>query len=182
MLDQEINEQLGELQKELSRLKKVTDYIDAAKDNSNSIITELASVQQNYTVYTDKIYNLYKQYVSELKQNAEIQINDGVSKFESTGNKIDTANQENLDETKRLLEHYKKIVEVTDKLAKTIEGVDFPSRLSGIDSKIKELNEGQTLNNQRLDIQYKEIKTIKIISFIICGLIVIGTVSIILVK
>lgn len=31
MLDQQINEQLGLLQKELSRLKTVTDYIDGAK-------------------------------------------------------------------------------------------------------------------------------------------------------
>jgi len=50
MLDQEINEQLGLLQKELSRLKTVTDYIDGAKENSISIITELEKVQQNYAV------------------------------------------------------------------------------------------------------------------------------------
>ena len=48
MLDQEINEQLGHLQNELKRLKTVTDYIDGAKENSISIITELEKVQQNY--------------------------------------------------------------------------------------------------------------------------------------
>ncbi len=36
MLDQQINEQLGLLQKELERLKSVTDYIDSAKENSLS--------------------------------------------------------------------------------------------------------------------------------------------------
>ena len=69
MLDQQINEQLGLLQKELSRLKTVTDYIDGAKENSISIIAELKKVQQNYAVYTDKIFNLYKQYVDDLKKN-----------------------------------------------------------------------------------------------------------------
>ncbi len=184
MLDQEINEQLGHLQNELKRLKTVTDYIDGAKENSISIITELEKVQQNYAVYTDKIFNLYKQYVTDLKQNTEIQINDGVLKFETTGNKIDTTNKEKLVETKRLLEQYKKIVEATDSLVKTLESVDFPTRLSTIDNNIKvldtALNEVQTVINQRLDFQDKEIKTLKTTSFVICGLIVIGTIAIIL--
>ena len=196
MLDQQINEQLGLLQKELSKLKTVTDYIDSAKENSMSIIVELEKVQQNYAVYTDKIFNLYKQYVTDLKQNTEIQINDGVLKFETTGNKIDTTNKEKLVETKRLLEQYKKIVEATDNLVKTLESVDFPIRLSTIDTNIKAVNSAlneakqsieknaannQTIIIQRLDLQDKEIKTLKTILFVICGLIIIGTVATILV-
>jgi hypothetical protein len=196
MLDQQINEQLGLLQKELSKLKTVTDYIDGAKENSISIIVELEKVQQNYAVYTDKIFNLYKQYVTDLKQNTEIQINDGVLKFETTGNKIDTTNKEKLVETKRLLEQYKKIVEATDNLVKTLESVDFPTRLSTIDKNIKAVNsalneakqsieknatDNQAIIIQRLDLQDKEIKTLKTILFVICGLIIIGTVATILV-
>lgn len=192
MLDQQINEQLGLLQKELSRLKTVTDYIDGAKENSISIIAELEKVQQNYAVYTDKIFNLYKQYVDDLKKNTEIQINDGVLKFETTGNKIDTTNKEKLVETKRLLEQYKKIVEATDNLVKTLEAVDFPTRLSTIDKNIQAVNsalneakqsienkqsENQTILLQRLDQQDKEIKLLKTVLFVICGLIVIGTVA-----
>ena len=196
MLDQQINEQLGLLQKELSRLKTVTDYIDVAKENSISIIAELEKVQQNYAVYTDKIFNLYKQYVDDLKKNTEIQINDGVLKFETTGNKIDTTNKEKLVETKRLLEQYKKIVEATDNLVKTLEAVDFPTRLSSIDKNIQAVNsalneakqsienkqsENQSVLLQRLDQQDKEIKLLKTVLFVICGLIVIGTVASILV-
>ena len=196
MLDKEINEQLGLLQVELKRLKTVTDYIDGAKENSISIITELEKVQQNYAVYTDKIFNLYKQYLNDLKQNTEIQINDGVLKFETTGNKIDITNKEKLVETKRLLEQYKKIVEATDTLVKTIEKVDFPTRLSTIDANIKTVNsalneakqsieKNVTANHsiiiQRLDLQDKEIKTLKTILFVICGLIIIGTVATILI-
>lgn len=196
MLDQQINEQLGLLQKELSRLKTVTDYIDGAKENSISIIAELEKVQQNYAVYTDKIFNLYKQYVDDLKKNTEIQINDGVLKFETTGNKIDTTNKEKLVETKRLLEQYKKIVEATDNLVKTLEAVDFPTRLSTIDKNIQAVNsalneakqsienkqsENQSVLLQRLDQQDKVIKLLKTVLFVICGLIVIGTVATILV-
>lgn len=192
MLDQQINEQLGLLQKELSRLKTVTDYIDGAKENSISIIAELEKVQKNYAVYTDKIFNLYKQYVDDLKKNTEIQINEGVLQFETTGNKIDTTNKEKLVETKRLLEQYKKIVEATDSLVKTLEAVDFPTRLSTIDKDIQTVNlalneakqsieskqsENQTILLQRLDQQDKEIKLLKTVLFVICGLIVIGTVA-----
>lgn len=192
MLDQQINEQLGLLQKELSRLKTVTDYIDGAKENSISIIAELEKVQKNYAVYTDKIFNLYKQYVDDLKKNTEIQINEGVLQFETTGNKIDTTNKEKLVETKRLLEQYKKIVEATDSLVKTLEAVDFPTRLSTIDKDIHAVNsalneakqsieskqsENQTILLQRLDQQDKEIKLLKTVLFVICGLIVIGTVA-----
>lgn len=197
MLDQQINEQLGLLQKELSRLKTVTDYIDGAKENSNSIITELEKVQQNYTVYTDKIFNLYKQNVDDLKKNTEIQINDGVLKFETTGNKIDTTNKKKLVETKRLLEQYRKIVEATDNLVKTLEAVDFPTRLSAIDKNIQAVNsalneakqsieskqnENLTTLLQRLDQQDKEIKLLKTVLFVACGLIVIGIIATIFIK
>lgn len=192
MLDQQINEQLGLLQKELSRLKTVTDYIDGAKENSISIIAELEKVQKNYAVYTDKIFNLYKQYVDDLKKNTEIQINEGVLQFETTGNKIDTTNKEKLVETKRLLEQYKRIVEATDSLVKTLEAVDFPTRLSTIDKNIQAVNSAlneakQSIENKqsenknillkRLDTQDKEIKLLKTVLFVICGLIVIGTVA-----
>lgn len=192
MLDEQINEQLGLLQKELGRLKTVTDYIDDAKENSISIIAELENVQQNYAVYTDKIFNLYKQYADDLKKNTQIQINDGVLQFETTGNKIDTTNKEKLVETKRLLEQYKKIVEATDNLVKTLEAVDFPTRLSTIDKNIQAVNsalneakqsienkqsENQTILLQRLDQQDKEIKLLKTVLFVICGLIVIGTIA-----
>lgn len=194
MIDQQINEQLGLLQKELEKLKSATQYIEEAKGNSDRIIVELEIIQQNYAVYTDKIFNLYKQYVNDLKKNAEIQINDGVLNFETTGNRIDTTNKEKLVETKRLLEQYRKIVEATDNLVKTLETVDFPTRLSAINMNIKAVNtalneakqsiekkqsDNQVLLIQRLNEQDKEIKMMKTILFTICGLVVIGVVTII---
>ncbi len=197
MLDQEINEQLGLLQNELKRLKTVTDYIDGAKESSVNIIAELEKVQQNYTVYTDKIFNLYKQNVTDLKQNTEIQINDGVLRFETTGNKIDTTNKEKLVETKRLLEQYRKIVEATDSLVNTLESVDFPTRLSAIDTNIKAVEtalnttrvsieknmaSSQAIVIERLDLQDKANNFLKIMLFVICGLIVLGAVGMFVIK
>jgi hypothetical protein len=190
MLDQEINEQLGLLQNELIRLKTVTDYLDNAKENSESIIIELEKVQVNYTNYTDKIFNLYKQYVTELKLNTENQINAGVTKFETTGDKIDKTNSEKLIETKRLLEQYKHVVEATDNLVKTLENVDFPKRLSSIDIKIAEIdakiNNLETIANDNqnaiLQLLIKQKKESKISTIIISLLIIICTVAIIFLK
>ena len=137
-----------------------------------------------------------KQYISDLKQNTQIQINEGVLKFETTGNQIDTTNKEKLFETKRLLEQYKKIVEATDSLVKTLEGVDFPNRLAAIDNNIKAVQsalndakqsienkatDNQNLILQRLNHQDKEIKLLKTVLFVIFGLIILGTVATILV-
>ena len=72
-----------------------------------------------------------------------------------------------------------------------MEKVDFPTRLLSIEDKIQALNsalnkakqaienkqtENQTILLQRLDQQDKEIKLLKTVLFVICGLIVIGTV------
>lgn len=185
MLDQQINEQLGLLQNELSKLKSLTDYLEKVKYSSSSIIEELDKVQQNYTVYTDKIFSLYKQYLNDLKQNTEIQINDGVLRFETTGNKIDATNKEKLIEIKRLLEQHKKIAESTDNLVKTLESVDFPARLSCIDSNINSVNNALVDNHyqiiQRIGVQDATLKSLKNILFVACGLILVGTVSIIII-
>jgi len=196
MLEQEINEQLGLLQEELSRLKKATDYIDGARESSESVITELEKVQQNYAVYTDKIFGLHKQYADDLKKNTEIQVNEGVLKFETTGNKIETVNREKLVETKRLLEQYKKTVEATDNLVTKLDAIDFPERLSSIGKNIQSVgaalnqamqsvenrqNESQTILTQRFDQQDKEIKALKILLYLICGLVLAGMVATILV-
>lgn len=197
MLDQQINEQLGLLQKELSRLKTLTDYIDGAKENSTSIIVELEKIQKNYAVYTDKLFNLYQQYIGEVKKDTEHQINAGVAKFDSIGSKIDSTNNAQFIEIKRLLEQYKQIVEATNKLVITLEKVDFPFRLSAIENNVKEVstvinNIGQLLEKNanahqliiinRLDNQDTQIKTLKILLFVICSLIVIGTVVVIIIK
>jgi len=193
MIDQQINEQLGLLQKELERLKSATQYIEDAKGNSDRIIVELATIQQNYAVYTDKIFNIYKQYIEDIKKNTNIEIKDGVLKFETTGNKIDITNKEKLIEIKRLLEQYKKIVEATDELVKTLEKIDFPAKLSDIDNNIQATNSAlnetkkRILDNhelliQRLNKQDREIKLSKIVLFIICGLIVIGVLTTVFIK
>lgn len=181
MLDQEINAQLGLLEEELTKLRKITVYLDGVKDNSINIISELGNIQQNYTVYTDKIFELYKQQISDLKASTETKINEGVYKFETTGNQIDTTNRQKLTETKRLLEQHKKISEATDGLVTKISQIDFPARLSKIESMIINMESNSSGNHKnlmkKLEMQEKEIKLQKTFLYVICGLIILGTVT-----
>jgi hypothetical protein len=173
-MKKQINEQLALLEKELSRLKKVTDYIDETKKTAQVVISELKEVQNNYSTYTEKIFDLYKTSVEQLKKETELQIKEGVINFETTGSQIDQTNREKLVETKRLLEKYRKTVEATSGLVKTLEAVDFPTRLDAIDEKVsKNLEEIK----QRFSLQDKQNKTIKTLLFVILGLIGIGGIS-----
>jgi len=173
-MKEQINEQLALLEKELSRLKKVTDYIDDTKKTAQSVITELKTVQDNYSTYTSKLFDLYKSSVEQIKKETELQIKEGVIHFETTGSKIDQTNREKLVETKRLLENYRKTVEATDNLVKTLEAVDFPARLDKIEQQVnKNLEEIES----RFNLQDKQNKLIKILLFVILGIISISGIS-----
>ena len=136
-MNEQINEQLGLLEKELSRLKEVTDYIDETKKNAQEVIKTLESIQTSYAAYTEKIFTTCSSSIEQLRKETELSIKEGVLSFDSTGNKIDQTNREKLIETKKLLENYRKTVEATDNLVKTLESVDFPSRLDAIEGKVK---------------------------------------------
>jgi septation ring formation regulator EzrA len=136
-MNEQINEQLGLLEKELSRLKEVTDYIDETKKNAQEVIKTLESIQTSYATYTGKIFTTCSSSIEQLRKETELSIKEGVLSFDSTGNKIDQTNREKLIETKKLLENYRKTVEATDHLVKTLEAVDFPSRLDAIEGKVK---------------------------------------------
>jgi len=169
-MKEQINEQLGLLENELSKLKKVTDYIDDTKKNAQAIVLELKEVQNNYSTYTEKIFSLYQKTVEQLKRETELQIKEAVVQFETTGNQIDRTNREKLVETKRLLENYKNTVEATVTLISTIESIDFPSRLDAIDEGIKN---NLSKISERLDYQDKENKTIKIFLFAVTILVIV---------
>ncbi|MEA3495934.1 MAG: hypothetical protein U9R42_07860 [Bacteroidota bacterium] len=177
-MKEQINEQLALLEKELSRLKKVTDYIDDTKKTAQVVISELKEVQNNYSTYTEKIFDLYKTSVEQLKRETELQIKEGVIHFETTGSQIDQTNREKLVETKRLLENYRKTVEATDNLVKTLEAINFPTRLDTIEQKVSKNLEEIT---QRFNFQEKQNKIIKTLLFVILGLIGIGGIGAILI-
>jgi len=184
-MKEQINEQLELLEKELNRLKNVTDYIDNTKKTAQEVVKELRDIQKKYSTYTDKIFELYKisieeiyskndkalvdgfkhykKSTDELKRETEILIKETVLQLENTGNQIDLTNREKLVETKRLLENYRKTVEATDKLVETLSAVNFPARLNAIENQTKT---GLKNIYNRFDAQDKNSRTIKILLYI----------------
>jgi len=184
-MKEQINEQLELLEKELSRLKDVTDYIDNTKKTAQEVVKELQDIQKKYSTYTDKIFELYKNSIEEiynkndkaliesfnhykkstdeLKRETEILVKETVLQLESTGNQIDLTNREKLVEIKRLLENYRKTVEATDRLVETLSAVDFPTRLDAIENQAKV--EFESIY-KRFDAQDKNSKMIKILLYI----------------
>ncbi len=82
-------------------------------------------------------------------------------------------------------------------MVKTLEGVDFPNRLAAIDNNIKAVQsalndakqsienkatDNQTIILQRLNHQDKEIKLLKTVLFVICGLIMLGTATLLILR
>lgn len=154
-MNEQINEQLVLLQDELSRLKKVTDYIDNAKTNATVIITELEQIQKNYAQYTDELYNLYKQGLSDLKKEIESQIANDVQRLEDTGNRIHQTNEEQLADTKTLLEQYTDVTEASHSLINTLKEIDFHQKLDAVASGTEQLltsgNDFRLVIEQKID-------------------------------
>lgn len=229
-MNEQINEQIVLLQEELSRLKKVTDYIDNAKENATVIINELEHIQQNYAQYTNDLYDLYKQNITDLKEDVGSKIENNLLRIEEVGNRIYNVNQGLAIDSRNLLEQYEDVVDASDSLIEAINAVDFHTKLDDIFSKTEELivsgitsrqsielkiNETQQLiaeKNQELkdDIekliltelkrskelinehaernnewqvkQEKEIKSIKVFSLIICGLVILSMIIMMTIK
>ena len=182
---EQINEQLELLEKELSRLKDVTDYIDNTKKTAQEVVKELQDIQKKYSTYTDKIFELYKNSIEEIyskndkalidsfnhykkstdeiKRETEILVKETVLQLENTGNQIDLTNREKLVETKGLLENYRKTVEATDRLVETLSAVNFPTRLDTIENQTKV---GFEKIYKRFDKQDNSSKVIKILLYI----------------
>jgi hypothetical protein len=184
-MKEQINEQLELLEKELNRLKDITDYIDNTKKTAQEVVKELQDIQKKYSTYTDKIFELYKNSIEEiyskndkalvesfnhykkstdeLKRETEILVKETVLQLENTGNQIDLTNREKLVEIKRLLENYRKTVEATDSLVKTLSAVNFPARLDVIENQTKV---GLENIYKRFDTHDKNSKITKILLYI----------------
>ncbi|MDR2921165.1 MAG: hypothetical protein LBV72_17605 [Tannerella sp.] len=155
-MNEQINEQLVLLQEELSRLKKVTDYIDNAKANATVIINELEHIQQNYAQYTNDLHELYKQNIADLKEDVESKIENNILRMEEVGNRISNINQGLAIETRNLLEQYEDVVDASDSLIEAINTVDFHTKLDDIFSKTEELTTSGITSRQAIELKISE--------------------------
>jgi hypothetical protein len=147
MLDQQINEHLGILQNELAKLKNVTESIENAKENSLNIIAELESVQKNFNL----LHTLFTEYTEKLYSTYESNISD-------------------LKQSTEFLDKYSGIVEITNSLLKVLTEINFPERISNIEHT-------QSALVDIMNTQQRGLKSIKVATFVICGLILLSAVA-----
>ena len=126
------------------KLKNVTESIENAKDNSLNIINELENVQKNFNVLSA----LFSEYTDKLYNTYKENVNE-------------------LKQSTEFLEKYSGIVEVTDSLLKVLTEINFPERISNIE-------ETQKLLLEYLAKQQRELKTIRVVVFITCGLVILA--------
>ena len=196
MNNNDINATLFELQQNLENLSSVKDQVNFFQEKSHEITSGISEVQSKYVEHLQSVKSDYESRVNDLKNEltsflvktedvniqtiqkivakSEATIGEGIEKFETVSKKVESSNNEKIEAISGLLEQYKKIVEATDSLVKTLESVDFPHRLTVIDN-------NQSVNHkivlQRIDKQDKEIKFLKSTLFFICLLIVIGMIT-----
>ncbi len=196
MNNNDINATLFELQQNLKNLSSVKDQVNFFQEKSHEITSGISEVQRKYVEHLQSVKSDYESRVNDLKNEltsflvktedvniqtiqkivakSEATIGEGIEKFETVSKKVESSNNEKIEAISGLLEQYKKIVEATDSLVKTLESVDFPHRLTVIDN-------NQSVNHkivlQRIDKQDKEIKFLKSTLFFICLLIVIGMIT-----
>ncbi len=196
MTDNNTHSFLFELQKNLEDLSSAKEQVDFFRGKSLEITDGISEVQRKYVEHLQSVKSDYESRVNDLKNEltsflvktedvniqtiqkivakSEATIGEGIEKFETVSKKVESSNNEKIEAISGLLEQYKKIVEVTDSLVKTLESVDFPHRLTVIDN-------NQSVNHkivlQRIDKQDKEIKFLKSTLFFICLLIVIGMIT-----
>ena len=141
MFNEKINEQLEELQEELSKLKTITDYIDTSKNNAAMLIEEVSKIHNNYDRYTKNIHNIFQQYIKDMSDDVSVRLKTEIKELQEVGYFISTSNQEKIIEVQNLLKKYKNIVEVSNHLVEKIESIDFSKKLNYIDTKIQLLSD-----------------------------------------
>ena len=187
MTDNNTHSVLFELQKNLKELSSAKEQVDFFRGKSLEITDGISEVQRKYVEHLQSVKSDYESRVNDLKNEltsflvktedvniqtiqkivakSEATIGEGIEKFETVSKKVESSNNEKIEAISGLVEQYKKIVEATDSLVKTLESVDFPHRLSVIDN-------NQSVNHkivlQRIDKQDKEIKFLKSTLFFIC--------------
>lgn len=153
----------------------LTQYLSDKISSFHDIILNTSEItQKNISLEVEK----FRKSTIELKTTSEYAIND----FKLIASKSLSEQETEIKKAIDVILQYSKDIQ---QLVNLISEMELANKLSAIDNNIKVLtqaiNDVQTSSIQRFDVQNKEIKTLKMISFVIYGLIVIGAVATILI-
>jgi len=134
----QINEQLEVLEKELDRMKSVTEYYKDTNQNSVLILSELKEYHSKYIETVDQLFKLYSDTVEDLKNNTNSIVENEISRLMSIGNQIETSNLKISDEITQVLCKYKETINSTDRLIGSLEALNLKEQF---DNQTKQISD-----------------------------------------
>jgi hypothetical protein len=169
---------LFELQKNLEHLSSAKEQVDFFRDKSLEITDGISEVQRKYVEHLQSIKTDYQDRVNELKielasflikaqdenfkaiqkvvDKSEETIGNGIEKFVTVAQKVESSNNEKIEAIESLLENYKNVVEASNSLIETLTAIDFPTKLDALSSKSQLIIESITIAKQALEIKLNE--------------------------
>jgi len=178
MTDKNTHSVIFELQKNLEDLSSAKEQVDFFRENSLEITNGISDVQGKYVEHLQSIKSDYESRVNDLKNElnsfllanqsenvntiqkviakSEKTIGEGIEKFETVSNKVETSNNEKIEAITNLLEHYKNVVEASNSLIETLTAIDFSTKLDALSSKSQLIIESITSAKQALEIKLNE--------------------------
>lgn len=134
----QINEQLEVLEKELDRMKSVTEFYKDTNQNSVIILSELKEYHSKYIETVDQLFKLYSDTVEDLKNNTNSIVENEISRLMSIGNQIETSNLKISDEITQVLCKYKETINSTDRLIGSLEALNLKEQF---DNQTKQISD-----------------------------------------
>ncbi len=179
-----IQEEFENLIEQLERLKSINELSSSNAESAKKVIEHIDSfikstnaykeiIENDYTLKSDKIEKLLSAFDKSI-----VQIDNKTK--ELTGSISTSFNDFKVETNKGLTANNKEIENAFISLNKSFETFkeDIKYSVEKSNNELKQnLTENQELSIQRLDQQDREIKILKTILFVICGLIVIGTIA-----
>ena len=178
MIDKNTHSVLFEFQKNLENLSSAKEQVDFFREKSLEITEGISDVQIKYvehlqgikldyesrvddlkielTLFLSKYQNENKQTINKIASNSEEIIGKGIEKFVVISNKVEASNDEKIEAINNLLVNYKNVIESSNSLIKTLNAIDFPTKLDALSSKSQLIIESINGAKQALEIKLNE--------------------------
>jgi len=178
MIDKNTHSVLFEFQKNLENLSSEKEQVDFFREKSLEITEGISDVQIKYvehlqgikldyesrvddlkielTLFLSKYQNENKQTINKIASNSEEIIGKGIEKFVVISNKVEASNDEKIEAINNLLVNYKNVIESSNSLIKTLNAIDFPTKLDALSSKSQLIIESINGAKQALEIKLNE--------------------------
>jgi valyl-tRNA synthetase len=130
MMDDQINLELVKLQEELNLLDAAVKQIEKAGTISTAVVNAVKEIQDRYSAHLDAVI----QKIDDHLANSSQYTNDKIKEL------ADAHNLE-IENIKKLLANYEQLAQASAKLPEEIGKIDFPARLTKIDTTNSEINQ-----------------------------------------